>query len=190
VATALAAAREGAIAVGCVGAGAGTICCGWKGGIGSASRKVGKFTLGVLVQTNFGGQLRIAGAPVAAPAPGGGADQGSCAIVIATDAPVGARNLRRLAARAFAGMARTGASFSNGSGDYAIAFSTAAALRRGPGDELVGGQELGNEAMSALFVAVADATEEAIIDSLCAAETTTSNGVTVRELPLSLPRGR
>ncbi|MEZ5966257.1 MAG: P1 family peptidase [Planctomycetota bacterium] len=194
VAAALSDARTGPMAVGCVGAGRGTICFGYKGGIGSASRVLGRYTLGVLVQSNFGGRLAIAGVPLPdarRQAAGGAAtDNGSCAIVIATDAPIGARNLRRLAARAFAGMARTGASFANGSGDYALAFSTAPELRRGPSDQQVGGSELGNEAMSPFFAAVADATEEAIVDSLCAAETTTCNGVTVPALPLDLLRDR
>jgi D-aminopeptidase len=189
VAQALASAREGPIEVGCVGAGAGTVCFGFKGGIGSASRKAGAFTVGVLVQTNFGGSLTIAGVRVADELQvGPGGELGSCAIVLATDAPVGSRNLRRLAARAFAGMARTGASFSDGSGDYAIAFSTAPSLRRGPGDERVGGEEFGNAAMSPLFQAAADATEEAIVDSLCAAQTATANGRTVSALPLEKVR--
>ena len=111
-------------------------------------------------------------------------EAGSCAIVIATDAPLDSRNLRRLAARSFVGMARTGASFSNGSGDYAIAFSTAKQARRRGGDRRLRGERLGNAAMSPLFVAVAEATEEAIIDSLCAARTTQSNGRRVEALPL------
>lgn len=203
--------------VGAVGAGAGTVCFGYKGGIGTASRRVGEFTVGVLAQTNFGGALTIAGVPVgerlralergegtgasqggAAGEQGAGAvrdrredardGRGSCAIVVATDAPLDARNLERLAARAFAGMARTGASFSNGSGDYAIAFSTAPGLRRGPDDRRVGGPVLGNAAMSPLFQATADATEEAIVDSICAAATTTANGITVPALPLDAVR--
>lgn len=194
VAAALAGASAEPPEVGCVGAGTGTICFGWKGGIGSASRAVAGFTVGVLVQTNFGGRLTVAGTPVPRPDRDGRSgrgergESGSCAIVVATDAPLCARNLRRLAARAFAGMARTGASFGNGSGDYAVAFSTAQGLRRGPDQREVGGTVLGNAAVSPLFVAVADATEEAILDSLCAARTTTANGRTIEAVPLELLR--
>ena len=177
VAAAIANATTGAVEVGCVGAGAGTVCFGWKGGIGTSSRRVGGHTVGVLVQTNFGGSLVIAGAPVHAtlrPGDFGADHDGSCMIVIATDAPLDAAALRRLAARSFAGMARTGASFSHGSGDYAIAFSTTGR----------GAVSLRGDALSPLFVAVADATEQAIVDSLCAAETTTGMGHTVPALPL------
>lgn len=194
VRTALAAAAAGPVAQGCVGAGTGTVCFGWKGGIGSSSRRLGGFTVGVLVQTNFGGRLTMAGVPVGQrlrpdAASGGGRDRapderGSCMIVVATDAPLGARDLERLAARSFAGMARTGASFSNGSGDYAIAFSTAPALRRRPGQDSAGAAVLADAALSPLFVAVADATEEAILDSLLLAQTTTGNGTTVPALPI------
>lgn len=183
VAAALANATTGPVPVGCVGAGAGTVCFHWKGGIGTASRRVREHTVGVLVQTNFGGSLRIDGEPVEVVLPGGrglGPGDGSCMIVIATDAPLDAAALRRLATRAFAGMARTGASFSHGSGDYAIAFSTTG--RRAtplPGDPL-----------SPLFVAVADATEQAILDSLCAAADTTGMGRTVKALPFDGLRGR
>jgi D-aminopeptidase len=181
VVAAIANATTGAVPVGCVGAGAGTVCFGWKGGIGTSSRRTGEHTVGVLVQTNFGGSLTIAGVPVHAtlrPGDFGADHDGSCMIVIATDAPLDAAALRRLAARSFAGMARTGASFSHGSGDYAIAFSTtgrAATSLRG-------------DALSPLFVAVADATEQAIVDSLCAAETTTGMGHTVPALPLERVR--
>jgi D-aminopeptidase len=172
VAAAIAAASDGAFEVGAVGAGAGTVCFGFKGGVGSASRVVGDFTVGVLVQSNFGGRLVVDGQPFANLV--GEDHDGSCMVVIATDAPLDQRGLERLARRAFAGMARTGASFSNGSGDYAVAFSTAG-FDAGP---LRGSQ------LSPLFVAVADATEQAILDSLCAAETTTGMGRTVRALPL------
>ena len=177
VAAAIANASTGPVPVGCVGAGAGTVCFGWKGGIGTSSRRVGEHTVGVLVQTNFGGSLTIAGVPAHAtlrPGDFGADHDGSCMIVIATDAPLDSAALRRLALRSFAGMARTGASFSHGSGDYAIAFSTtgrsSASLR--------------GDALSPLFVAVADATEQAIVDSLCAAETTIGMGHTVPALPL------
>jgi len=197
-------ARGGPVAEGAVGAGTGTVCFGFKGGIGTASRQAGGYTVGVLLQTNFGGGLSVqgrrwadGGSAGATPEASGKTDagrraggafddeRGSCMIVVATDAPLDARNLRRLAKRAFAGMARTGASFSDGSGDYAVAFSTAATQRiRRDGGKLTGGPVLRNDAMSPLFVAVADATEEAILNSLCAAATTTSNGVTVEALPL------
>ncbi|MCA8954389.1 MAG: P1 family peptidase, partial [Planctomycetes bacterium] len=177
VRAAIAAATTGAVPVGAVGAGTGTVCCGWKGGIGTGSRCVGHHMVGVLVQTNFGGRLTVDGVPVHElldPRGHVGDHDGSCMIVIATDAPLDQRALTRLATRAFAGMARTGASFSHGSGDYSIAFSTAereaSSLR---GDDL-----------SPLFMAVADATEQAILDSLCAATTTRGMGRTVRALPL------
>jgi D-aminopeptidase len=159
-----------------------------------------------LVQTNFGGALTIAGAPVhrhlqppgaAAAAPGakgappgakdaprGAEDNGSCMIVVATDAPLLARNLRRLARRALAGMARTGASFSNGSGDYVVAFSTAPSLRIRAGARRGGGEELGNGELTPLFRAVAEATEEAIVDSLFAATTVSGQGRTAHAIPV------
>ncbi|MEO6593430.1 MAG: P1 family peptidase [Planctomycetota bacterium] len=177
VLAAIASASTGPVPVGAVGAGAGTVCLGWKGGIGTSSRRVGKHTVGVLVQTNFGGTLVVDGVPVHEhmdPRAFAADRDGSCMIVIATDVPLDSATLRRLAVRAFAGMARTGASFSHGSGDYAIAFSTTGAKTptwRG-------------DALSPLFVAVADATEQAIVDSLCAAETTTGMGRTVPALPL------
>ncbi len=178
VRAAIAAASTGQVAVGAVGAGAGTVAFGYKGGIGTASRVVAGHTVGVLVQSNFGGRLVIDGVPVhehLSPEDHGVADRdGSCMIVIATDAPLDAAALRRLAVRAFAGMARTGASFSSGSGDYAIAFSTAAQ----------GATSWRGDGLSPLFVAVADATEQAIVDSLCAAQTTTGMGRTVPALPL------
>ena len=178
VVAALAAAQGGPVEGGAVGAGTGTVCFGYKGGIGTSSRRVGEFTVGVLVQTNFGGRLRIEGREVARETVAAAAERGSCMIVIATDAPLDARNLRRLAARSFAGMARAGASFSNGSGDYAIAFGTSAPARA----------PLANDAMSPLFVAVADATEQAILDSILRAETTTGNGATVHALPIEAVR--
>jgi D-aminopeptidase len=184
VVEAIRSARGGAVAEGAVGAGTGTIAFGWKGGIGTASRRVplgeATFTVGVLAQANFGGRLTIAGVPVwrhlvpPAQARVGSAD-GSCMIVVATDAPLDAHNLERLAARAIFAMARTGSTFSNGSGDYAIAFSTAAAARgRLPSDE-----------MSPLFEAVMDATEESIYDSLLKATDTSGNGRTVRAIPVA-----
>jgi D-aminopeptidase len=173
-------ARGGPVAEGAVGAGRGTIAFGYKGGIGTSSRRTPEgFTLGVLVQSNYGGRLILGGVPIPPP-PGKTAARvsadGSIMIVLATDAPLSDRNLERLAARAMAGLARTGSAFSNGSGDYAIAFSTAESVRRTPARRAAttAYPELGNEAMTPLFVAAADATEEAIANSLLMAETVTS----------------
>ena len=216
-------AKTGPVEEGSVGAGTGTVAFGFKGGIGTASRKLpselGGYTIGVLVQTNFGGVLTIAGAPVGkdlgryylrdvveprptaqtgSPSPQGlgptnakdtvanDAD-GSCMIVVATDAPLDARNLKRLAARAMMGMARTGASGSNGSGDFVIAFSTARGLRVRPPDvnTVRSVPTLGNEAMSPLFQAVIEATEEAIINSLFKATSMSGRGHSVEALPLT-----
>jgi D-aminopeptidase len=173
---AIAGAHGGAVEEGAVGAGAGTVAFGWKGGIGTASRKAGDYTVGVLVQTNFGGDLRINGAPVGRELRSGGPNSGngSCVMLVATDAPVDARNLRRMAARTMLGMARTGSSGSNGSGDYGIAFTTA----RHPA------QLRTNDQMSNLFLATIEATEEAIYNSLLRAVTVTGNGRTVEALPI------
>lgn len=187
---ALEAAAAGPVAEGSVGAGTGTVCFGWKGGIGTSSRRVSGFTIGVLVQANFGGRLTVAGRAIRARPPqrdGGRRDppedrgDGSCMIVIATDAPLLSRNLGRLARRAFAGMARTGASFSNGSGDYAIAFSTAAGLRTAAPEMP---RPLDNDRMSPLFAAVADATEEAILNALCRATGVSSKFGSAGALPV------
>ena len=191
-------ARGGPVAEGNVGAGTGTICFGFKGGIGTASRvlpkKAGGYTVGVLVQSNFGGVLQIDGVPV-------GEEfqkyymsdvlndnpDGSCMIVVATDAPLSARNLGRLASRAMLGLAKTGGISSNGSGDYVIAFSAAEELRisyRGE-DPFSSGKKLRNDAMSPLFMATIEATEEAILNSLFAAQTETGrNGHRVEALPV------
>ncbi len=217
-------ATGGAVEEGAVGAGTGTIAFGFKGGIGTSSRKLpprlGGYTVGALVQTNYGGVLSIGGAPVgrelgrfylreeleqaadvAAPRGAGGgrasvADDtadGSIIIVIATDAPVDARNLRRMAARAMMGLGRTGASGSNGSGDYVIAFSNAPEVRVRAGGNTKPGEMfapresklLANDAMSPLFLAVIEATEEAIYNSLFRAQTMTGRGgLTVEALPL------
>ena len=196
-------ARSGPVEEGAVGAGTGTVAFGWKGGIGTSSRKLpaalGGYTVGVLVQTNFGGVLTIAGAPVGQELgqyylreelnqEGTGKDKadGSCMMVVATDAPLDARNLKRLAARAWLGMARTGSAGSNGSGDYAIAFSTAPSLRIRSSDKSLTqpAETLRNEAMSPLFQAVIEATEEAIYNSLFRASTVTGNGHTVQALPI------
>lgn len=169
-------AREGPVEEGCVGAGTGTVAFGWKGGIGTSSRRAGPWTVGVLVQTNYGGDLMILGVPVGRllRRESEVSRDGSVIVVIATDAPADARNLKRLAARAALGLGRTGAAGSNGSGDYAIAFSTA----RKPGETL------SNEAMSPLFEAVIEATEEAVYNSLFRAATTEGNGRRVEALPL------
>lgn len=188
------------IAEGCVGAGTGTICFGWKGGIGTSSRllpeKLGGYTVGILVQTNFGGVLQIDGIPV-----GKKLGQyylkeqlydpsvkGSIMIVLATDAPLSDRNLKRLAKRGLAGLARTGASMSNGSGDYAIAFSTAEEVRRTSErrSRVWAYAEAPNDLMSPLFQAAIEGTEEAIYNSLCMAETMTGYRETkVVALPFS-----
>jgi len=193
-------ARPGAVEEGAVGAGTGTRCFGFKGGIGTASRKLpeaaGAFTVGVLVQTNFGGVLTVDGAPVGeelgryylrelveADEP----EHGSCMIVVATDAPLDARPLKRLARRALFGLAATGSSMSHGSGDYVIAFSTAEGLRvpcsGGPRERHV--TVLDDRALSPLFQAVREATEEAILNSLFRAKSVTGfRGRTAEALPI------
>ncbi len=185
-------AKTGPVEEGNVGAGTGTVCFGFKGGIGTSSRKLpaslNGYTVGVLVQTNFGGTLQIAGVPV-------GVDlgrysfkenlDGSCMMVVLTDAPLDARNLKRLAKRAFMGLARTGGIASNGSGDYVIAVSTAYQIPHetiSPFDEV---KLLRNDNVSALFMAAIEATEEAIINSLFAAQTLTGDqGHKVDQLPV------
>jgi D-aminopeptidase len=196
-------AKGGPVEEGSVGAGTGTVAFGFKGGIGTSSRrlppKLGGYTVGVLVQTNYGGVLTIAGAPVGQELgryylreelqqAGSGTDgaRGSVMIVVATDAPLDARNLKRLGARAMAGIARTGSSVSNGSGDYAIAFSTAQQVRIHTGDKALTRhvELLTNDAMSPLFEAVIEATEEAVYNSLLQATTVTGHGHTVEALPI------
>jgi D-aminopeptidase len=196
-------AKGGAVEEGAVGAGTGTVAFGFKGGIGTSSRrlpqKFGEYTVGVLVQTNFGGVLTIAGAPVGRELgryylreelqqAGNAKDQGkgSVMIVIATDAPVDARNLKRMAARAMLGLGRTGAAASNGSGDYAIAFSTAPQVRVHSADKssLRHIELLPNDSMSPLFLAVIEATEEAVYNSLFRATTISGRGHTVEALPI------
>ena len=206
----LAAARAGAVAEGSVGAGTGTIAFGWKGGIGTASRvlpaSLGGWTVGVLIQSNFGGVLQVLGAPVGRElgryAFKDDVDRergdGSIMIVVATDAPLSERNLERLAARAIMGLARTGSSASNGSGDFVIAFSTAEGVRRRspPAGAAPAGTpapprttvELHNDAMSPLFQAVVEATEEAIYNSLFMATTVTGRERTVEAVPLDKVR--
>lgn len=190
-------ASGGEVAEGCVGAGTGTVAFGWKGGIGTSSRVLpallGGYTLGALVQTNFGGVLQMAGLPVGQ-ALGqyylkdqldSGAD-GSIMIVIATDAPLSDRNLARLARRGLAGLARTGASLSDGSGDYALAFSSAGDVRRTAKRraEVTLYPELPNSRVSPLFEAAIEAVEEAVYNSLCTAETMSGYRGTVEALPL------
>ena len=181
VVAAIEAATDGVVAEGNVGAGTGTRAFGWKGGIGTSSRRLpkeaGGFTVGVLVQANYGGLLTVAGTRVrAAPQPAGG--DGSVVIVIATDAPLSDRNLARLARRAFVGIARTGSWMANGSGDYALAFSTAASVRRTPERRQGIGtiEDLANDRMSPLFQAAAEATEEAVLNAMLEAETMTGFG--------------
>lgn len=175
-------ARSGVVQEGCVGAGTGTICFGFKGGIGTSSRvlpdDLGGYTVGVLVQTNFGGVLQILGAPVGRELGKfsfskfvDSKNDGSCIIVVATDAPLSDRNLKRLAKRSLFGMARTGSIMSNGSGDYVIAFSTGYRITRQGHEPNV--ELLSNDRISPLFLAVAEATEEAIYNSMFAATTTT-----------------
>jgi D-aminopeptidase len=202
VRSALTSASSGPVAEGSVGAGTGTVAFGWKGGIGTSSRvlpqSLGGFTLGVLVQTNFGGVLQVLGAPVGkelgqyafqreAQSPGERGD-GSCVMVIATDAPLSDRNLERLAARAIMGLARTGSSAANGSGDYSLAFSTSEKVRRAANATRLSTEELSNEQMSGLFEAAVEATEEAIYNSLFQATTTTGNGRTIQAIPLDRVR--
>jgi D-aminopeptidase len=189
-------ARDGPVAEGNVGAGTGTRAFDWKGGIGTASRVVpvgaASYTVGVLVQANYGGQLTIDGVPVGRELRGAGrstSGDGSCMVIVATDAPLTARDLERLAARGIFALARTGSSFSNGSGDYAIAFSTSAETRTRHGETApVTRKVLPAEALSPLFQAVLEATEEAVDNALLRAETMTGNGITVEALPIDALR--
>ncbi len=192
-------AQGGAVKEGSVGAGTGTIAFGWKGGIGTASRRVERpgYTVGVLAQTNFGGNLTIAGVPIykllqppsrrRTAADDDGA--GSCMLVAATDAPLDARDLRRLAARAVFGLARTGSSYSNGSGDFAIAFSTSPEVRSRFGEiDARAHQLLPTDAVSPLFEAALEATEEAVYNSLFQATTVSSAIGTAEAIPVDKVR--
>jgi D-aminopeptidase len=197
---ALESATGGPVAEGSVGAGTGTVAFGWKGGIGTSSRvlpaSLGGYTVGVLVQTNFGGVLQVLGSPVgttlghyafensASPERG----DGSCIIVIATDAPLSDRNLKRVAARAMMALGRTGSSAANGSGDYVIAFSTAREVRRAWDAKRLTTTELANEEVSGVFEGAVEAAEEAVYNSLFMATTVTGNGHTVQALPLDRVR--
>ena len=207
VVQALEAADSGPVAEGSVGAAHGTVMFGWKGGMGTSSRKLpaalGGYTIGVLVQGNYGGVLQMAGVPIgqllgnysfrretAAVRPPGPSDNGttergdgSCMIVVATDAPLLSRNLERVAARAIMGLARTGSSASNGSGDYVLAFSTSPLVRRRPSTVLASAQELGNDAMSAVFQAVVEATEEALYNAMLMATPVSSRAGRVLPIP-------
>ncbi len=191
-------ANSNAVAEGAVGAGTGTVCFGFKGGIGSASRllpkSMGGYTVGVLVQSNFGGVLQVDGVPVGKALGKFSFSNkllnnvdGSCMIIVATDAPLDSRNLERLAKRAFMGLAKTGGIASNGSGDYVIAFSTAANLRipHQSAQALKQSEELLNDQVSPLFMAAIEAAEEAIINSLFAGiNMTGTEGHQVEALPL------
>jgi D-aminopeptidase len=208
VRAAIEAAREGPVEEGSVGAGAGTIVFGFKGGIGTSSRIVPReestgadtgtgdvkdqkhYTIGVLVQSNFGGLLDINGAPLGRElalkrereSDEGG---GSCMIVIATDAPLSPRNLERLARRAFLGLARTGSYMSNGTGDYAIAFSTAYRIPYETGQHVQVPPLVSNDAMTPLFQAVVEATQEAVYNSLFMATTVKGHlGRTIHAIPI------
>jgi D-aminopeptidase len=195
-------ARTGQVAEGCVGAGTGTICNGWKGGIGTASRvlpkSMGGFTVGAIVQTNYDGILDIAGVPVGKELGQyafkrdlqKGSD-GSCMIVIATDAPLSNLQLNRLARRPTLALGRTGSMMSHGSGDYVIAFSTAVEtrIRTSEGGLTRATAELNDASISPLFQAAIEATEEAIVNSLLKATTTTGfKGRTIEALPLEKVR--
>ena len=215
---ALEGAQGGAVAEGSVGAGTGTVAFGWKGGIGTSSRKLpaslGGWTVGVLVQSNYGGVLQMGGVPVGrelgqyafknavtmddAPIrgelarwtrdPADDRGDGSVIVVIATDAPLSDRNLRRLASRAMMGLGRTGSSASNGSGDYVLAFSTADSVRRAFDAPKLDTSELANEQMSAVFQASVEAVEEAIYNAIFMATTISGNGETVEAIPLDRVR--
>jgi len=202
VRAALSAASTGPVAEGSVGAGTGTIAFGWKGGIGTSSRvlptPLGGWTVGVLVQSNFGGILQVLGAPVGrelgqyafkrdveSPSERG---DGSIVMIVATDAPLSDRNLRRLAARAIMGLSRTGSSASNGSGDYVVAFSTNAKVRRPINAHRLSTDELANDDMSGLFEGVVEATEEAIYNSLFQATTVRGIGNSAEAIPLDKVR--
>ncbi len=193
-------ATTGAVAEGSVGAGTGTQAFGWKGGIGTSSRvlpaSLGGYAVGVLVQANFGGVLQVMGAPVGKELKryafqndvSGERGNGSVIVVIATDAPLSDRNLRRVAARAMMGLGRTGSSAANGSGDYAIAFSTAKEVRRAWDAKRITTTELANEEVSAVFEGVVEATEEAVYNALFMATTVTGSGRTADAIPLDQVR--
>ena len=195
-------ASGGPVEEGSVGAGTGTQAFSWKGGIGTSSRvlpeSLGGYTVGVLVQTNYGGTLTINGAPVGrelgsyayrsdleGAADRDGQADGSIMIIVATDAPLGARNLNRLSKRAIMGLARTGSFASDGSGDYVVAFSTDPSLRHPRASDMpLASNVLGNASMSPLFAATAEATEEAIYNAIFKATTVTSSRGTLEAIPI------
>lgn len=180
-------AKDGRVVEGCAGAGAGTVNFGYKGGIGTSSRvlpdSLGGYTTGVLVQTNYGGTLQINGF-TAEDIDSNNNPDGSCMIVVITDAPVDARNLERMAKRAVMALGKTGSFMSNGSGDYAIALSVNKDNLIDENSDYYYPALIHNSNMSPLFEAVMEATEEAVLNALFAAETTTSNGITVNALPV------
>ncbi|HET6779246.1 MAG TPA: P1 family peptidase [Gemmatimonadales bacterium] len=195
---ALGSARSGAVQEGSVGAGTGTVAFGWKGGIGTSSRRTkmspeNGWTVGVLVQSNFGGDLQILGVPVGRllgrtgtkPRADAQGARGSIMVVVATDAPLSDRNLRRLASRAMLGLGKTGSIAANGSGDYVIAFSTHPGVRRSSAMTREPVAEVANDDMSSLFQATVEATEEAIYNSLFVATTVSSRRGTVEAIPVS-----
>jgi D-aminopeptidase len=191
-------ATSGPVAEGCVGAGTGTRAFDWKGGIGTSSRvlpaAMGSWTIGVLVQTNYGGVLDVMGAPVGkalgqhdfVPQLAEGGGDGSVVFIIATDAPLSSRNLKRLAARAHLALGRTGSCMANGSGDYALAFSTALSVRRTPArrDAVSATESVPNDALTPLFQAVVEAAEESIYNALIAARTVETPIGKLEKLPL------
>jgi D-aminopeptidase len=199
---ALSSASSGPVEEGSVGAGTGTQAFGWKGGIGTSSRvlpdSLGGYTVGVLVQTNYGGTLTMNGAPVGREllnysfreeleesGASGAQEDGSIMMVVATDAPLNVRSLERLALRAMMGLARTGSFASNGSGDYVIAFSTDKSGRRPRSSNApIESRAPANESMSPLFAATAEATEEAIYNAILKATTVTSSRGTLQAVPL------
>jgi len=211
-------AKTGPVAEGAVGAGTGTVCYGWKGGIGTSSRRLdstssaqapgrgnGPYTVGVLAQTNFGGSLTIGGVPIykllQPPGRRGGAPRhddgvaalargdGSCMLIVATDAPCDARDLERLARRAIFGLARTGSAYSNGSGDFAIAFSTSPEMRSRFNEAAPHARRvLPPDGMSSLFEGALEATEEAVYNSLFQATTVTSRFGTAEAIPIEKVR--
>jgi D-aminopeptidase len=199
VVSAIESAKAGPVPEGSVGAGTGTVAFGWKGGIGTSSRRLpatlGGWTVGALVQTNFGGLLTIDGVRVGERlgrfsfreelAGGRGPGDGSCMIVLATDAPLSSRNLERVAKRAMLGLARTGSFVGNGSGDFVIAFSTRNPVLHDPAERLRRVEELENDAMDPLFLAAVESVEEAVYNSLTRATTVTgAGGRTVEAIPI------
>ncbi len=197
VVAAIEAAKDGLVSEGSVGAGTGTAALGWKGGIGTSSRvlpgKLGGYTVGALVQSNFGGILTIDGARVGErlgrydfrdAVEAGPPEKGSCMIVVATDAPLSSRNLERLARRAVLGLARAGSYMSNGSGDFVIAFSTKNLEDYSPSTRTRIVEEVQNDFVSQLFLAAVESVEEAVYNSLTKATTITANGKTLEAIPI------